>query len=114
MDFLGIGFLELLLILLILFIVVGPAKLPGIARAIGRGIRELREATKGLSQDFKEMTEEAKDTKKEMSTALKPRTALTSDFKEIAKEIEKVTKEASTALDTMPEEKLDAQKGKGK
>jgi TatA/E family protein of Tat protein translocase len=113
MDFLGIGPLELLLILLILFIVVGPDKLPGIARAIGRGIRKFKEATKELSQDFKEMSEEAKDTKKEMSNALKPQTALTSDFKEIAKEIEKVTKEASTALDTMPEEKLDAQKGKG-
>lgn len=141
MDFFGIGPLELILILLVLLIVLGPAKLPEVARAIGRGIRRFREATTELSKDFKEMAEEVKDAEKEVGTTLDPTGGLTKDFKEMAKEvkdvrqeintalkldtgltkdvremakeIKDVSKEASTALDPTPEEEVDAQKEEG-
>lgn len=45
----GISIWELLIVALILFVVVGPAKLPGLAKSIGKGIKDLR---KGL-QDVK-------------------------------------------------------------
>lgn len=41
---LNIGPQELLIILVIALIVVGPQRLPGLARSIGRGLRELRKA----------------------------------------------------------------------
>jgi sec-independent protein translocase protein TatB len=40
----GIGFSEMVMIVLVMLIVVGPKKLPEAARVIGRGIRALRKA----------------------------------------------------------------------
>ncbi|MHB9096666.1 MAG: Sec-independent protein translocase protein TatB [Syntrophales bacterium] len=50
----GIGMPELLVIAVIALLVVGPKKLPDIARALGKGLSE-----------FKKVTEEATDTIKE-------------------------------------------------
>jgi Tat protein translocase TatB subunit len=41
----GLGFGELLLILAVALIVLGPKKLPGVAQALGRGLAELRKVT---------------------------------------------------------------------
>ena len=41
----GIGIPELIIILVIALIVVGPKKLPDIAKAIGRGLSEFRKAS---------------------------------------------------------------------
>lgn len=46
----GIGFPELLLILAIALIVVGPTKLPDLARALGRGYAEFKKATNELKE----------------------------------------------------------------
>lgn len=44
----GIGMPELLVILVIAVIFIGPSKLPDVARALGRGMREFRQATDDL------------------------------------------------------------------
>jgi len=44
----GIG--ELILILVIALVVFGPAKLPEIGKAVGKGLREFKNAAKGLEQ----------------------------------------------------------------
>ncbi|MEA3466034.1 MAG: twin-arginine translocase TatA/TatE family subunit [Thermodesulfobacteriota bacterium] len=44
----GIGMPELLVILVIAVVFIGPAKLPDVARALGRGMREFRRATDDL------------------------------------------------------------------
>jgi len=60
----GMGMPEIILILAIALIVLGPKKLPEIAKSLGRGIAEFKKAT----QDFKDNIEvdndfkEAKDT----------------------------------------------------
>ncbi|MBU0700840.1 twin-arginine translocase TatA/TatE family subunit [bacterium] len=41
----GIGTQEIIVILIIALIVVGPRKLPEIGRALGRGLREIKKAT---------------------------------------------------------------------
>lgn len=48
----GIGFPELLLILVIAFIVVGPDKLPHLARALGKGLYEIRRATEEVRTEI--------------------------------------------------------------
>ncbi len=42
------GSTELLVILLVALLVLGPKKLPSLARALGRGLRELRRAMHSL------------------------------------------------------------------
>ena len=49
MDFLGIGPLEILLILILAFILLGPGKIPEVARTLGRTIRAVRKASADLS-----------------------------------------------------------------
>ncbi|NLJ29086.1 MAG: twin-arginine translocase subunit TatB [Deltaproteobacteria bacterium] len=48
----GIGFPELLVIMAIALIVVGPSKLPDLARALGRGYAEFKRATNELKETF--------------------------------------------------------------
>jgi Tat protein translocase TatB subunit len=50
----GIGFPELLLIAVIALVVIGPSRLPDLARALGRGFAEFRRATDELKQSFEE------------------------------------------------------------
>lgn len=52
----GIGFPELLLIMAIALIVLGPKRLPDLARALGRGFSEFKRATEELKQTFNEET----------------------------------------------------------
>lgn len=49
MGRIGIG--ELVLILVIALVVFGPAKLPDVGKAIGKGLREFKNATRGLDED---------------------------------------------------------------
>jgi len=52
----GIGFPELLLILAIALMVIGPRKLPDIARALGRAMAEFKRATDEFKQTLEEET----------------------------------------------------------
>lgn len=59
MDFFGVGPLEVLLILAIALIVLGPRRLPEIGRTLGRTVRVLRKASFDLTaQVNKELEEE--------------------------------------------------------
>lgn len=55
----GIGFPELLLILAIALIVLGPKRLPDLAKALGRGLAEFKKATDELKQTIHEETQVA-------------------------------------------------------
>ncbi len=64
----GIGFPELLLILVVALIVVGPSKLPDLARALGRGYAEFRRATDELKETF-EQDDTVREIKQEFQSA---------------------------------------------
>ncbi len=49
----GIGFPELILILALALIVVGPDKLPNLARSLAKTVMDLKKATEGLKEEFK-------------------------------------------------------------
>ena len=49
MDFFGIGFGEVIVILLVALIIWGPKRLPDIARTLGKTMRALRKATYDLT-----------------------------------------------------------------
>ena len=44
----GLGMGELVLILIIALIFIGPKKLPEVAKGLGKGLREFQNATKGI------------------------------------------------------------------
>ena len=50
----GIGLPELLVIAIIALLVVGPKKLPDLAKTLGKGFSEFKKATEGITEDFKE------------------------------------------------------------
>ena len=50
----GLGFGELVLILLIALIFIGPKKLPELAKGLGKGIRDFQNAAKGMSDELQE------------------------------------------------------------
>ncbi len=50
----GIGFPEMLMIMVLALIVIGPKRLPDIARALGRGFTEFKRATDDLKTTFQE------------------------------------------------------------
>ncbi len=48
----GIGPTELIVILIIALLVIGPKKLPDLARTLGRGMAEFRRATSDITEEF--------------------------------------------------------------
>ena len=50
----GIGMPELLVIAVVALLVVGPKKLPDIAKALGKGLSEFRRAADGATETIKE------------------------------------------------------------
>ena len=64
----NMGFQELLVIMGIALIVVGPSKLPDLAKALGRGIGEFRKATSEIKETI-EQDETVKELKKEFESA---------------------------------------------
>jgi len=61
----GIGMPELIVILVIALIVIGPSKLPDLAKAIGKGMAEFRKATREI-KDSLDMDEELREAKEDL------------------------------------------------
>jgi sec-independent protein translocase protein TatA len=73
--FSGIGFPELLIVLVIALIVLGPKKLPEVGRSLGRGMREFKDSISGLSGDDDDVTPRKLDSTPASSTAAERSTA---------------------------------------
>ena len=67
----GIGMPELLVILVVALLVLGPKRLPEVARSLGRGMAEFRRASTELRQSLNAPLEEPSK-KKGSKTAPKP------------------------------------------
>ncbi len=50
----GLGGQEIMLILLVILIFFGAKKIPELARGLGKGIREFKDATKEIKNDIEE------------------------------------------------------------
>lgn len=114
-DFFGLGFGEVVLIIVIALIVLGPEKVPEIARGLGRMVRTFRQAasgftstiTKELDEARKTTSELAKDVTKEMVDASKA----TSDIaKDVATELVDASKATSDIAQNVTKELGDASK----
>lgn len=69
----GIGFEHLLVIMVVILLVVGPDKLPGVARALGRGYAEFRrtmdelKSTMDQDETVRELREEFRSAQREVN-----------------------------------------------
>jgi Tat protein translocase TatB subunit len=50
----GIGASELLIIIVVALLVVGPKRLPDLARSLGKGFSEFKRATEGVTEGIKD------------------------------------------------------------
>ena len=55
----GIGMTELMVIFVIGLLVLGPKRLPELARSLGKGLAEFRRASNDLRRGFTDVVEEA-------------------------------------------------------
>jgi TatA/E family protein of Tat protein translocase len=68
-DMGNLGMQELLLILIVALLVIGPKKLPELAKALGRALAEFRRATDDLKKDL-DVENLLKDEAKKVQSAL--------------------------------------------
>ncbi len=61
----GIGLPELIIIMVIALIVIGPSKLPDLAKALGKGMAEFRKATQEI-KDSLDLDEDMQEVKKDL------------------------------------------------
>ena len=57
----GIGMPELIIIMVIALVVIGPQKLPELARSLGKGMSEFKSAAEGFKQTMEDSTNVAEN-----------------------------------------------------
>jgi TatA/E family protein of Tat protein translocase len=69
-----LGTQELIVIFIVAFLVFGPKKLPELGRTLGKGIRELKAAMRGVKDTFEEagteLTDEIKEAKSDLEESV--------------------------------------------
>lgn len=96
----NIGGAELIVILLIAFVIVGPKDLPKIARALGRFVRYIRAMVEEVKREtgLDELTEEFKDIERDVKSTVEsadPRKELQKTQLEVNKELKQIEKSLS-------------------
>ena len=110
MEFLGIGYQEILLILVLLLVVVGPSRLPTVAYQLGRAVRTLQGYARVVRDEFSEeiayLQEEAEAVRGELQSARSDLRAADEELRrqqaqfkqEIARTSGEVKRDVSTSL----------------
>lgn len=64
----GIGMPEMIIILIIALIVIGPQKLPELAKSLGKGLAEFKKASEDFQKNVQEEARKTAEEQKEPST----------------------------------------------
>lgn len=99
----NIGFSELIIVLLIAFLVVGPKDLPRVARWLGRSVKKLRQMIQEVKKEtgWADLEKEYKDTKNDVDKAvkdLKNDLDVTKELKGAADDVNKSVKSVADEL----------------
>lgn len=98
MNFFGVGPAELIVILVVALVFVGPERLPKLAADLARTIREIRKYTGSLAAEFNEVIQEfEKDTAGEKSTWKEIETGITGAAKSVTDAVRDVRAEVQGA-----------------
>ncbi len=95
----GIGMPELIIIMVIALIVIGPKKLPDLARALGKGMAEFRKATEEIKESL-DIDEDLREVKQELADSVsglnQPDTPLSSEQADEEKPVDEGTDQTLT------------------
>ncbi|MDD2429976.1 MAG: Sec-independent protein translocase protein TatB [Eubacteriales bacterium] len=97
----NIGFAELILILLVAFLVVGPKDLPKVARALGRFVKYLKTKWAEFVEetDIADTIEELKGVKRDLETTVRDADP-TKDLKKTQDDLDKTINELKQAVES--------------
>ena len=107
MDFLGIGPMEILVIVVLILIVFGPNRLPEMARTIGKALKDVKSATSELGKSLSsELEEEELRVKQDIKN-------VTSDLgKTLDLKVEEKTPEFRAPVLSSEQEKIESEKNR--
>ncbi len=111
MDFLGIGPPEIILVLIIAIIVVGPKRLPEVAVHLARAIRRLRgyatDVTAQMRSEIDELTREYEQIRKELQefreSTSKDIDSATREVGHTVREVDRTVREAPAIIESSTE-----------
>ncbi|MDI6856736.1 MAG: Sec-independent protein translocase protein TatB [Dehalococcoidia bacterium] len=99
MDFLGIGLPELIVILVLTLIVVGPRRLPETAAQVARTIRQIRQYSTGVTRELNDAVKELEREYEELKGELKEaREEIRRETQSVGGELTAATEEAERTL----------------
>lgn len=85
-----IGFTEIMVILIVALLVLGPDKLPYYARKLGEGLKEFRKVSSEATKDIREcVIEPLEEAQRPLREAMEPITELEKDVRENVKGIKR-------------------------
>ena len=101
---LDLGTQELIVIFIVAFLVFGPKKMPELARTLGKGMKQLKTAMRGISESLEEAESDIKEEVNEATGGLQDSIykSIESNIDEISKTTEKKTKSTKVKEDDMP------------
>lgn len=92
-----LGIQELILVFAVALLVFGPKSLPELSRTLGKVVRDLKLALRGVQDSFEEASSEVTDELKEVSDNMKD-----SIYKSVESNLDKEKKEEKTPDETAP------------
>jgi Tat protein translocase TatB subunit len=108
----GIGMPELIVILVIALIVIGPKKLPDLAKALGKGMAEFRKATQEIKDsldvedEFNEVKEDLVDSISGLDIPQEPELSKPTESEELSyKDMDEVTEDPKKIKNDTQEDK---------
>ena len=110
----GIGMTELMVIMVIALVVIGPSKLPDLAKALGKGLAEFKKASQEIKESFN-LDEEIKTIKDEtMDTINDFKDSIDNDDEQASQDVamadeEKEESEESAAEKVTPSDDADTE-----
>ncbi|PRD57314.1 Sec-independent protein translocase subunit TatA/TatB [Sphingobacterium gobiense] len=96
LGFLNIGTQEMVLIVIVILLLFGGKKLPELARGLGRGIREFKDASDGIKR---EISDQINNFEKDLDVTVEDTPATKTKSQTISEEIKQEQKEDKDAVD---------------